>query len=268
MGLNRNLGNLTEVIKEGSGLIGMGLTPAPGSQYKLDVVGSIRSKYAVNGSNISLQPDSPQVYLVASSSDSAYGDKKLVINSSGLSLRAMGTSTAAMEILSSGNVGIGTTSIGNPLTVYGNSGNTILLLRNTASASGNYFQLGPDSSNNFLVYNHNNTGVYLSNGATSWTANSDERLKDINYKIENVVDKLCTLNAVSFSWKKDESKKEVFGLIAQDVEKVFPQIIDKNTLPKSENDDIEYLGVRYQELIPVLISAIQELKAEIQILKN
>lgn len=110
MGLNRNLGNLTEVIKEGSGLIGMGLTPAPGSQYKLDVVGSVRSKYAVNGSNISLQPDSPQVYLVASSSDSTYGDKKLVINSSGLSLRAMGTSTAAMEILSSGNVGIGTTT--------------------------------------------------------------------------------------------------------------------------------------------------------------
>jgi hypothetical protein len=120
MGLNRNLGNLTEVIKEGSGLIGMGLTPAPGSQYKLDVVGSVRSKYAVNGSNISLQPDSPQVYLVASSSDSTYGDKKLVINSSGLSLRAMGTSTAAMEILSSGDIGIGTISPLNKLDVAGN----------------------------------------------------------------------------------------------------------------------------------------------------
>jgi septal ring factor EnvC (AmiA/AmiB activator) len=128
-----------------------------------------------------------------------------------------------------------------------------------------------DSAIKLLMINFNN-GVYLSQSATSWTSNSDERLKNINGTIENAVDKLMTLRAVNYSWKNDENQKENLGLIAQDVEKVFPQVIDSNTLPNlDQNEDAdktEYLGVRYQELVPVLIKAIQELKTEIDSLKN
>jgi hypothetical protein len=109
------------------------------------------------------------------------------------------------------------------------------------------------------MINYNN-GVYLSQSATSWTANSDERLKEINGTIDNAVDKLKTLRAVNFSWKNDENKKENLGLIAQDVEKVFPQVMDKS------KDG--YLGVRYTEIVPVLVKAIQELKAQIEELSN
>ena len=101
------------------------------------------------------------------------------------------------------------------------------------------------------------TGVVLSNGASSWSAFSDERLKDINSNIENAVEKLSNIRAVNYSWKSDESKKENLGLIAQDVEKVFPQIIDKNK-GFIENDENEYLTIRYTELVPVLVKAIQE----------
>jgi hypothetical protein len=76
-----------------------------------------------------------------------------------------------------------------------------------------------------------------------------------------------TLRAVNFSWKLDNTKKENLGLIAQDVEKVFPQVIDKSTLGKSD-DSTEYLGVRYQELVPVLIAAIQELEARLKTIEN
>jgi len=69
-----------------------------------------------------------------------------------------------------------------------------------------------------------------------------------------------TLRAINFSWKIDETKKENLGLIAQDVEKVFPQVVD---VIKDGN-----LGVRYTELIPVLVKAIQELKAEVEQLKQ
>jgi hypothetical protein len=110
-------------------------------------------------------------------------------------------------------------------------------------------------------------GVQLTSGATSWTSNSDERLKDINCEIENAVEKLSTLRTVHFSWKSDESKKESLGLIAQDVEKQFPQLIDKGELAikgKEEKiDKTEYLGIRYTELIPVLVKAIQELNEKI-----
>ncbi len=112
-------------------------------------------------------------------------------------------------------------------------------------------------------------GVYLAANATSWTSNSDERLKNINSNIDNALSKLMTLRAVNFSWKTDDSNKENFGLIAQDVEKVFPQVIDKNKLPskpeQEQTDETEYLGVRYQELIPVLVKAIQE---QTQIIKD
>jgi hypothetical protein len=111
------------------------------------------------------------------------------------------------------------------------------------------------------------TGVYLANSATSWSTFSDERLKNINYQINNAVDKLLNIRAVNYSWKKDEEQKENLGLIAQDVEKVLPQVIDKSK-HFDEKDDTEYLSVKYTELIPVLVAAIQELKAEIDILKN
>jgi hypothetical protein len=88
----------------------------------------------------------------------------------------------------------------------------------------------------------------------------------INSNIENAVDKLNTLRTVNFSWKSDSTNKENLGLIAQDVEKVFPQVIDKSKLPskpeKEQIDETEYLGVRYQELVPVLVKAIQELSAK------
>ena len=103
-------------------------------------------------------------------------------------------------------------------------------------------------------------GVYLSSGATSWTANSDIRLKNINGHIENAVEKLSTLQTINFSYKDDKTNKQNLGLIAQEVEKIFPELIDKN------GDGM--LGVRYTELVPVLIKAVQELKLEIETLKN
>jgi len=71
-----------------------------------------------------------------------------------------------------------------------------------------------------------------------------------------------TLNPVIFSWKSDTTNRENIGLIAQEVESVFPQIID------IQNDTLKTKGVRYTELIPILIQSIKELKAEIEILKN
>jgi hypothetical protein len=105
-------------------------------------------------------------------------------------------------------------------------------------------------------------GVYLSPGATSWTANSDERIKNINSQITNAVDKLNSLRTVKYSWKSDKTNKLNLGLIAQDVQAVLPEIVDE------QPDEIKTLGVRYTELIPVLVKAIQELSAENNTLKE
>ena len=129
----------------------------------------------------------------------------------------------------------------------------------TGTAAGDFVMYNSASGYKLFVVNYSG-GVYLTSGATSWTANSDIRLKNINSHIENAVEKLSTLQTINFSYKNDKFKKQNLGLIAQEVEKIFPELIDKN------NEGM--LGVRYTELVPVLIKAIQELKLEIETLKN
>jgi hypothetical protein len=166
--------------------------------------------------------------------------------------------TERMRITSGGQILFGSTS-----TPY----NTALF--RSSYGSNTYFSFGPNNnSNSWVLWNDSGSGVYLTSGNSSWSSASDERLKNINSNIDNAVEKLMTLRTVNFSWKSDETNKENLGLIAQDVQKVFPQIIDKNTLPNEINESTEYLGVRYVELVPVLIAAIQELKQEIDELKN
>jgi hypothetical protein len=139
----------------------------------------------------------------------------------------------------------------------------------TASPRQSY--IGADGTPRMTAQCGGSGGVQLTLGATSWSSLSDERLKNVNSNIDFAIDKLMTLNAINFSWKYDDTNKENIGLIAQEIEKVFPQVIDKNKLPSKDDeeniDETEYLSVRYTELIPVLVKAIQELSLEIEELK-
>ena len=99
---------------------------------------------------------------------------------------------------------------------------------------------------------------------------SDERLKTNVRKIENALDKVTQINGVVYDWndtyKKDHGDVDGYfvrndnsGVIAQEVEKVFPNVV-------GERAD-GFKAVRYELLVPLLIEAIKELKAEIQSLK-
>ena len=59
--------------------------------------------------------------------------------------------------------------------------------------------------------------------------------------------------------KKDENKKQKIGLLAQDIEKVFPELV-------SENNGIK--SVNYQGLVPVLINALKEQEERIKRLEK
>jgi len=110
------------------------------------------------------------------------------------------------------------------------------------------------STPDFRIYNQNGAGTYMSWGATSWSGSSDERLKTITSEIDNGLSKVNTLRAVNFTWKSDDTNTAHVGLIAQDVQKVLPEAISE--------DEEGHLGVRYTEVIPLLVAAIKELKAE------
>jgi len=92
---------------------------------------------------------------------------------------------------------------------------------------------------------------------------SDVRLKENVKPIESALDKVTKLQGVTFDWKKSDSildVKEDIGFIAQDVQKVIPELV-------RENKD-GMLSMRHQGIAPILLEAIKELKAEIEELKS
>ena len=104
----------------------------------------------------------------------------------------------------------------------------------------------------------NSGGVYLGSGATSWAGISDARLKNVTGTYTTALADIAQLEPVKFTWKSDENNTPQVGLIAQSVQKVIPEAVEA----QKSDGNIEYLGVRYTEVIPLLVAAIKELKAE------
>jgi len=91
---------------------------------------------------------------------------------------------------------------------------------------------------------------------------SDERLKDNITPIENALEKVCKLGGYEFDWnsKQDVYEGHDIGVIAQEVEAVFPELVTDR--------DNGFKAVKYEKLVPALIEAIKELKAEVESLKS
>ena len=107
---------------------------------------------------------------------------------------------------------------------------------------------------------------------------SDRRLKENIKTIDNALDMACRLRGVTFDWRDDceergfvpEMKTET-GFIAQELQEVIPDAVVPAPFDQGEDGSISgenYLTVNPEKVIPVLIEAIKELKAEVEELKN
>jgi hypothetical protein len=92
--------------------------------------------------------------------------------------------------------------------------------------------------------------------ATDFNSSSDQNLKTNIETIENALDITSQLRGVSFDWKETGSKS--YGVIAQELEKVLPDLVKTGELKT----------VNYSGIIGVLIEAIKELKEDIEDLKK
>jgi hypothetical protein len=141
-----------------------------------------------------------------------------------------------------------------------NNDNTQFTILNFAKNAVNVGRFYSDATNTRLYAEVSSNGVYLASGGTSWTSASDERKKDIVEPITNAANKVSTLRAVIGKYKTDEEGTRRSFLIAQDVQAVLPEAVDAS--------DHDNLGVQYTDVIPLLVAAIKELKAEIDALKG
>jgi hypothetical protein len=111
--------------------------------------------------------------------------------------------------------------------------------------------------------------IRATNNVTAYYS-SDSRLKENIKPIENALAKVKLINGVTYDWTEDfiEShggedgyfiRKHDVGVIAQEVEAVMPEIV-------VDRDD-GYKAVKYERMVALLIEAVKELSAEIEVLK-
>ena len=89
--------------------------------------------------------------------------------------------------------------------------------------------------------------------AGNLSVNSDARLKANIISLGSTLTKVLQIDGKSYTMKKDENKKQKIGVLAQDIEKVFPELVSESNGVKSVN---------YQGLVPVLINALKEQDAK------
>jgi hypothetical protein len=96
---------------------------------------------------------------------------------------------------------------------------------------------------------------------------SDDRLKTRLGSIENALDKVMSLTG--FYHEANETAQALgytpvreVGVSAQDVQKVMPEVVAPAPI------DPQYMTVRYERMVPLLIEAIKELKTEVDLLKS
>ena len=138
----------------------------------------------------------------------------------------------------------------------------------TSQSTSKLYLAGGTSQNSTGVVTYSNSAVYTQSGqlyATQMNATngfyetSDARLKNFKDDVK-ALDVVSEIPTKYFTWKEDENQELQIGTSAQEVQKIYPELVSK-----TEDDT---LTVDYAKLSIIALAAIKELKAEIQSLKE
>jgi len=134
---------------------------------------------------------------------------------------------------------------------------------NAETRWGFYYRTSPDT----ITFEHNASSTRFTldtsgnlTASGNVTAYSDESLKDNIEVIPNALDKVSQIRGVTYNRNDIENNPKHVGVIAQEVEKVLPEVVETN--------DEGLKTVSYGNMVGLLVEAIKELKAEIDELKG
>ncbi len=230
-----NLGGDNEYLTiHESGYVGIGIsTPvAPLHVKTLDpggLVGRFEGQYGGyttwNNGSSDVGYVGSAAYFIAANTASEFG-----MRSAGNLTFAAGGNTEWLRITSGGNVGIGTSTPAQKLSVAG----TIF----ASNLLGGATTLSTDANGNII------------------RSPSDESLKENINTIEGALDKVMQLRGVSYEWldKARFGTSTEIGVIAQEVEQVVPEVVSSGG---------EYKSVKIANLVGLLIEAVKELKVKV-----
>lgn len=110
-----------------------------------------------------------------------------------------------------------------------------------------------------------------------WITASDKRLKSDIVPIDSPLEKLQQIHGRYYTIESKSkpinsevliTTRKQYGVIAQDVEKVFPDMVSEKAIFNNAGDDTLYKTVNYDQLIPVLIEAVKELNQKVEDLQK
>jgi hypothetical protein len=189
-------------------------------------------------------------------------------------------------IRATGGVGINTNTPGFPLTFPNVEGDKISLW----GQSGNYYgfgianstlQIHTAGSGDVIDFGYGRYGAFnrtarihgsgdfeakrdifagMNVFAQGYFETSDARYKQNIHTLDSALDTVLNLRGVSFDWNRESWREKHFregkqiGFIAQEVEKVLPELV--------HTDKDGYRSVAYQNVVPVLVEAVKTLKAQ------
>ncbi len=164
------------------------------------------------------------------------------------------SATEAMRIAANGKVALGWATPVQALTM---SGNIRLMNSGYLEAGTHPFQLFLGTNGNVGIRTNNPSTELTINGdvtANAYFYSSDKRLKKNILSITDPLQKILALNGYLFTWKANNKKD--MGVIAQEVEKIFPEIVN--------TDGEWYKSVEYGNLVAPLIEAIKALNTKVE----
>jgi hypothetical protein len=169
-----------------------------------------------------------------------------------------------VTIASNGNVLIGTTTDnGAKLNVNG-------IIRSTALGG---FAIGNTGGIPRIQLNSGTTFAFLAPAdglapllASSFNTSSDYRLKEDIKPVENALERLQDIKPVNFAWKIDGTR--VDGFIAHELAEVIPEAVTGEKDAIKDDGTPIYQGIDQSKIVPLLVAAIQELTARLEILEN
>jgi hypothetical protein len=218
--------------------------------------------FSPSTTDVDIASNPPQASIYAT--DSNYGANIIFANKL---TGAIGNALEErMRITSTGNVLIGKTDsaidTGDGLRV--DSDGTLFACI-TNGESSYYIR---DITNAAYRFRVSGTGTVFATNTTI-SSISDIRLKENVRDLESGLDKIMLLKPRLFDWKEGSGQtgKDIRGFIAQEVEEFFPEMIDEWGNENLQEDETPYKSVR-MDVIPMIVKAIQELKTEIDSLKN
>jgi molecular chaperone GrpE (heat shock protein) len=100
----------------------------------------------------------------------------------------------------------------------------------------------------------------LGSDGTFKKSSSDVRLKENIKTLDNSLDKILKLRGVTFTWKANPEYGTRIGFIAQEFEKIIPELSFTNPVDG-------YKGINYAEVTAVLVEAVKEQQKQIEALK-